>query len=368
LKSIRWWNQTRSRRAGLLACACLFASGGLASCNSGPLAGIGGGGRLMIYTWADYFPIDMLARLEEETGIEATVEFFGSNDDLLAKMEETGATGYDLVVPSDYAVEIMIERGWAAKIDAMELPNAANIMESALHPYYDPEREYSAPYMYGTTGFAYNAALLAGDQERPRSWLDFFTWGAPYAGKIGILDDQFDGVNAALRAVGAQPCTSDPAQLQAALDLLLDFKTRTNAIRSDATPERLGSGENSMAMIWNGDTHRAWLLNPAITYVYPAEGVSIFEDNWVVPSGSKNVEQAKTFINWMLDPKNAAEAANYVGFNAQISGVFGYLDPAMQSDPAIVPPDGAKLELVLVCEDDQVMAKYAEIWSAFAGG
>jgi spermidine/putrescine transport system substrate-binding protein len=349
---------------GLAACVGLVVSAGLASCSGGPLGAIVGGDRIAIYTWADYFPVEMLARFEEETGIEATVEFFGSNDDLLTKMEETQATGYDLVVPSDYAVEIMIQRGFASKIDAMELPNSTNIMESALHPYYDPEREYSAPYMYGTTGFAYDAALLAADQARPRSWLDFFTWEQPYAGKIGILDDQFDGVNAALRAVGAAPCTTDPAQMQAALDLLMDFKGRTNAIRSDATPERLGTGENSMAMIWNGDTHRAWVINPAITYVYPTEGVSIFEDNWVVPSGSKNVEQAKTFINWMLDPKNAAEAANYVGFNAQIEGVFGYLSPAMQSDPAIVPPDGAKLELVRTC-DDQTMEQYAQTWASF---
>jgi spermidine/putrescine transport system substrate-binding protein len=119
-----------------------------------------------------------------------------------------------------------------------------------------------------------------------------------------------------------------------------------------------------MAMIWNGDTHRAWLTNPAIIYTYPTEGVSIFEDNWVVPTTSKKVEQAKSFINWMLDPKNAAEAANYVGFNAHIEGVFKHLDPAMQSDPAIVPPDGTKMELVKTC-DDPTMEKYAQIWQSF---
>jgi spermidine/putrescine transport system substrate-binding protein len=332
----------------------------------GGIRAVVGGGGIAIYTWDDYFPTALLERFEEETGIQATVEFFGSNDDLLAKMEETGGGGYDLVVPSDYAVEIMIERGWAQKINAMELANSSNIMESALHPYYDPEREYSAPYMYGTTGFAYDASLLAADQEPPRSWSDFFNWETPYAGKIGVLDDMFDGVNAALRAVGAQPCTTDSAQWAAAANLLTDFKTRTNAIDSDATAARLGAGENSMAMIWNGDTHRAWTVNPAITFVYPTEGVSIFEDNWVVPSGSKNLEDAKVFINWMLDPKNAAEAGNYVGFNAQIQGVYEYLDPAMQSDRAIVPPDEAKLELVKTC-DDETMGRYAEVWASFAG-
>ncbi|MDR0627875.1 MAG: extracellular solute-binding protein [Bifidobacteriaceae bacterium] len=365
MKHDRLARHSLRRRMTALCCVGLFTTQALMGCAGGGI-GVGGGGDLTIYTWADYFPLDMLERLEEETGIEATVEFFGSNDDLLAKMEETGARGYDLVVPSDYAVEIMIENGWAQRIDAMELPNASNIMESGLHPYYDPEREYSAPFMYGTSGFAYDAALLAADQERPRSWFDFFTWGQPYAGKIGILDDEFDGVNAALRAIGAAQCTAEPAHYDAALALLLDFKGRTNSISSDGTPARLGSGENSMAMIWNGDTHRAWSVNQAITYVYPTEGVSVFEDNWVVPSGSENLQEAKTFINWMLDPKNAAEAANYVGFNAHIKGVFDNLDPSMRSDPAIVPPAGAKLELIKVC-DAQTMEQYSQVWSTFVG-
>ncbi|MDR3106970.1 MAG: spermidine/putrescine ABC transporter substrate-binding protein, partial [Bifidobacteriaceae bacterium] len=321
-------------------------------------------GRVTIYTWADYFPVEMLSRFKEETGVEATIDFFGSNEELLTKLEATGGTGYDVVVPSDYAVEMMIDRGLALKIDVMEFPNAGNIMESALHPYYDPEREYSAPFMYGTTGFAYNAALLAEGEDPPQSWKDFFTWGEPYAGKIGMLNDEFDGVNAALRAIDAEPCTTDPADLQAAQDLLTDFKSRVNTISSDAVPDRLGTGQNTMAMIWNGDTHRAWAIDNNITYVYPSEGVSIFEDNWVVPSGAENVDQAKTFINWMLDPANAAEAANYVGFNAQIDGVFDYLAPDMRSDPAIVPPEGARMDLVKAC-DNETMNQYTQIWESF---
>ncbi|MDR0593526.1 MAG: spermidine/putrescine ABC transporter substrate-binding protein [Bifidobacteriaceae bacterium] len=372
-------NRRRPARAFASAAAVLCLAAGLAACGGGlsgtpePKGGDSAGtgeftpatsGRVTIYTWADYFPTEMLTRFTEETGVEATIDFFASNEELLTKLEATGGTGYDVVVPSDYAVEMMIERGLALKIDVMGLPNAANIADSALHPYYDPEREYSAPFMYGTTGFAYNAALLAEGQEPPQSWHDFFTWEAPFAGKIGMLNDEFDGVNAALRAVGAEPCTTDPDDLQAALDLLLDFKARVNTISSDAVPDRLGTGQNSMAMIWNGDTHRAWVIDNAITYVYAAEGLSVFEDNWVVPSGAENVDQAKTFINWMLDPKNAAEAGDYVGFNAQIDGVFEYLDPEMRSDPAVVPPDDAILELVQAC-DNETMNKYSQIWESF---
>jgi spermidine/putrescine transport system substrate-binding protein len=321
-------------------------------------------GEVLIYTWSDYLPLELLDRFEEETGIKATIDFYENNESLISKLEMNGGTGYDVVVPSDYAVKALIDKGLLAKFSALDLPNGKYIAEQAKGVYYDPERQYSAPYMYGSTGFSYDASLLPDGAEPPKSWHDFFTLGAPYAGDIGILNDEFDGVNAALRAVGAEACTTDPTDLQAAQDLLLQFKPAVKTIVSDAVADRLGTGENTAGMIWNGDSHRAWRVNPNITYVYPEEGLSVFEDNWVIPTGAENKDQALTFINWMLDPKNAAEAANYVGFSAQLNGIEEYLAEDMKSDPAIVPPADAKLEMVPAC-NNETMNKYTQIWEAF---
>jgi spermidine/putrescine transport system substrate-binding protein len=323
-------------------------------------------GSVSIYTWSDYLPLELLERFEKETGVKATIDFYENNESMMSKLEIAGGEGYDIVVPSDYAVKALIDKNLLTQINTLELPNGKNVAEEARDVYYDPQRKFSAPFVYGSTGFAYDASLLPEGQAPPKSWMDFFTLGEPWAGDIGILNDEYDGVNAALRAVGAQPCSNDPAELQAAQDLLVKFKPVTKTILSDSVADRMGTGENTVHMIWNGDSHRAWRLNRDITYVYPTEGTSLFEDNWAIPSGAANIPQALTFVNWMLDPKNAAEAGNYVGFSSQLDGIENFLDEDMRSDPAIVPPPEAKLEMVPAC-DNEVVNKYTQIWEAFKG-
>ncbi|MDR1635170.1 MAG: extracellular solute-binding protein [Bifidobacteriaceae bacterium] len=323
-------------------------------------------GELSIYTWSDYFPTDLAVKFEEETGIKVTLDYYENNEAMMTKIEASGAGGYDIVVPSDYAIDLMVDRGQLLRIDALDLPNGQNILPEFRDVYYDPGRLYSAPYLYGSTGFAYDASLLEEGQAAPTSWLDYFTIGAPFAGKVGIMNDQFESVNAALRAVGAEPCTDDPQDLQAASDLLAGFKDKVLTISSDGILDRLGTGDNSMAMIWNGASHRAALTNPNVVYVYATEGLGAYQDNWAVTAGAKNVDQALTFINWMLDPLNAAVAANYQGYNAAIEGVSDLLDPELKADPAIVPPDGAQLDVVPTCATE-VQNKYTQIWESFKG-
>ncbi|MDR1768347.1 MAG: extracellular solute-binding protein [Propionibacteriaceae bacterium] len=322
-------------------------------------------GKVTIYTWADYYPVEELERFKSETGIDYSIDFFDSNETLIAKLEASGSTGYDVVVPTDYAVEQLIAKDMLLPFDAMSLPNAANIDESTRDPYFDPGRKYSAPYAYGTTAFAYDASLLKDGQTGPKSWKEFFDWeGEPYAGHIGVLADIYEVVVPAMRVQGAPDCTDDPKYLQGAQDLLMKLKAKVNTISSDAVADRLATGENRMAIIWNGDTHRAWEVNHDITYVYPPEGVSLWQDNWVIPKGAENVEQAKTFINWMLDPKNSAEAGAYVGFNTLIKGAFEYLPDEMKSDPAIVPPEGTKILEFRSCSTE-IVNKYNQIWETF---
>ncbi|MDR0593527.1 MAG: extracellular solute-binding protein [Bifidobacteriaceae bacterium] len=323
-------------------------------------------GELTVYTWSDYFPVELAAEFEDQTGIRVTLDYYENNEAMMTKLEASGGGGYDIVVPSDYAVDLMVDRGQLMQINALDLPNGQNIAADFRDVHYDPGRLYSAPYLYGTTGYAYDASLLAEGQDPPASWMDYFTVGEPFAGKVGIMNDQFESVNAALRAVGAEPCTDNPEELQAASDLLASFKDKVLTISSDGILDRLGTGDNSMAMIWNGASHRATLTNPDVVYVYAAEGVGSFQDNWAVTAGAKNVDQALTFINWMLDPVNAAVAANYQGYNAAIDGVSELLEPELRANPAIVPPAGAKIDLVPTCSTD-VTNKYTQIWETFKG-
>ncbi|MCI1636060.1 extracellular solute-binding protein [Bifidobacterium sp.] len=321
-------------------------------------------GELHIYTWSDYYPDDLLKSFEEDTGIKTTIDYYESNEVLMSKLQATSGSGYDVVVPSDYAVELLADEGLLQQINALDLPNGKNIEDDFRQVYFDKGRKYSAPYLYGTTGYMYDSSLLAAGETAPDSWKDYFTSDAAWNASPGIFNDQTDGVNAALRASGGEPCSTDPTELQAAQDLLTEYKKKVQNISSDSVIDRLISGENSVAMIWNGAGHRVSEQKSSMDYVYPSEGMSSYQDNWAVPSGAENVQQALTFINWMMEPENIAAAANYQGYDAGITGVDELLDDSLRNDPAVSPPDDAKIELVPTCSNEAIN-NYTKIWESF---
>jgi spermidine/putrescine transport system substrate-binding protein len=320
-------------------------------------------GDLRMYTWSDYFPTDMAKRFTEETGIKLTVDYYDSNETLEAKLKASGGTGYDLVVPSDYMVQNLIRENLVQPIDLASLPNGANIKDEFLKPYFDDGRKYSVPYLYGTTGYAYDSTVVKKDMK---TWADYFAAPAEAKGKIGIFNDQVDGINAALRAVGGEVCSTDPAKLQAAQDLLVAFKPSVGTINSDGVIDRMISGEATMSMMWNGAAHRVILKKPTVKYVYPSDGTSLWQDNWTIPSGAENTQQALTFLNWWMDPKNAAEAANFQGYNSGIKGVDELLSDEMKNDPAVVIPQDmlAQVGPAAPC-DATATNNYSKIWEKF---
>lgn len=223
----------------------------------------------------------------------------------------------------------------------------------------------------GPQDICYDSSLLGNGESAPDSWNDYFTSDAAWNSAPGIFNDQTDGANAALRATGGKVCSTNPEELQAAQELLMSYKAKVQNISSDSVIDRLVSGENSVAMIWKGAGHRVSEQKSSMTYVYPSEGMSSYQDNWAVPSGAENVQQALTFINWMLDPEHAAAAANYQlpttnyqGYDAGIKGVSDLLEDSLRTDPAVTPPDNAKIELVQTCSNDTIN-DYTKIWESF---
>jgi spermidine/putrescine transport system substrate-binding protein len=320
-------------------------------------------GELTMYTWSDYFPPAMATRFSKETGIKLTVSYYDSNETLEAKLKASSGTGYDLVVPSDYMVQNLIRENLLAPIDLAALPNGGAVKPEFLDVYFDQGRKYSVPYLYGTTGYAYDSKVITTPMA---TWKDYFAAPAEAAGKINIFNDQVESINAALRAVGGEPCTTDGAKLQAAQDLLVAFKSKISTISSEGNIDRMMTGENPLAMMWNGATHRVKEKKASVVYVYPTEGTSLWQDNWAIPSGAANVNQALTFLNWWMDPKNAAEAANSQGYNSGIVGVDELLNDSMKNDPAVVIPaaDLPHVGPAAPC-DAAATNNYSKIWEKF---
>ncbi len=291
---------------------------------------------LFIYNWSNYLPPDLIKRFEQETGIKVTLDVYDSNETMLAKLQ-AGATGYDIVVPSGYMVRTMIKEGLAEKIEASKLLNFKNVAKPHDAPPFDPNSEYSAPYMWGTTGITYDSARVPGG-NLDHSWKEFFEPRPELKGQVVALNDQVEVWNAAAYYLGVDKCTESTEDGQKILALLEKQKPDLAMYQSSGTIDRMVAGEVIMHHQWNGASHRVRAKLPTARYLYPKEGISLWGDHFVVPKGAPHVENAKTFINWMMDPKNIAEASNFTGYMNGIAGSDQYLDESLKTDPAVNMP------------------------------
>ena len=320
------------------------------------------GGELNLYNWTDYISPDVLKRFEEETGITVNLDNYDSNETMLAKLQAGGAN-YDVIVPSDYMVKQMIELGLLEQVSPSAFPNGANIKPEFLDVYFDQGRQYTAPYMYGTTGIAVDPTKTS---REVTSWADFFAVDNPAGDKVGILNDQVEVIHAALRAVGAQPCSTNKDDYIKVEQLLADWKPNVAVINSDGVIGRMASGEQTMHMMWNGAFTRSQADKPELEYVYPSEGLNLWQDNFAIPVGAQNIDNAKIFINWMMDPANIGEATNFVGYDNGITGSDQFMDAALASNSAVIIPEDKKA-LATPTEGCPVEAVdlYDQVWTTF---
>ena len=297
-----------------------------------------GTGVVNLYNWTDYIDPALLEKFTAETGIEVILDVFDSNETLLAKLQ-SGATGYDVIMPSDYMVQQMIELGMLQNVGVASFPNGKNIAPEFMDVYFDPGRAYTAPYMYGTTGIACNTKLEP-ECANIKSWKDLFTGNFA---NVNALKDQVEIVSAALRATGvpaADLCTADTAKYIAAEEILAGFKPAV--IDNDGGNERMITGQASIRTSWNGDFHRMKMENPDIIFIYPSEGLNFWSDHMAIPVGAPNLDNAKIFMNWMMDPVNMAAASNFSGYNNAISGTADFMSDELKNDPAVIVPEENK--------------------------
>jgi len=273
----------------------------------------------------------------------------GLNETLLAKLQ-AGATGYDVVVPSDYMVQILIKQNLLQEIDAGQMADFKNVGAPHDKPWYDPERKYSAPYMWGTTGFSYDTAKVEGGKVDD-SWWSVLNPDGPFKGKLGMMNDPVEVYKAAAMYLGINYCTENSEDAGKIFKVLEAQKPSVALYNSDGTIERMVAGEVIAHMQWNGAAHRTKEGRPTVAYVYPKEGINFWNDNFAVPVGAKNVENAKIFIDWMMKPENIAQASNFTGYNNAIEGSDQFMDKALSADPAVAmpPADADRLRDIKNC-------------------
>ncbi len=264
---------------------------------------------LNVFNWGEYIDKELLTKFENETGIKVNYELFDTNETMIAKLE-TGGTAYDVIFPSDYVIEEMINKGMLSKIDFSNIPNFQYIDDRFKNLSYDPKNEYSVPYFWGTLGILYNTEMVT---EPVESW--DILWDEKYAGKILMLDSMRDTIGVALKKLGYSVNTTDPQQIQQAKELLIQQKSMVNGYYVDEISDMMINGDAALALNWSGAAMDIyWQDVEYIKYAVPKDGSNLWFDCMVIPSASKHKKEAEMFINFMLDPDNAYQNTEFVGY------------------------------------------------------
>ena len=237
---------------------------------------------LAIYIWSDYVAPDTIPNFEREFGVKVTMDFYDSNEEMLAKLQ-AGARGYDIVVPSSYIVEVLIATELAVPIHHRYLTNWSNLSPIFLDRSFDPGNRYTMPWMWGVTGFAYRRDKIP---DPPPSWEIFLD--RHYRGKMTQMDDGRDVLGAWLRYRGHSLNSTDPAQLEAAKLDAIEAKKNLKAYISAPVKGQLISGDVWVAQLWNGDAEQARMEQPQLDYVVPKEGCTLWLDSLVIPRGTRH--------------------------------------------------------------------------------
>ncbi|MEL3907544.1 MAG: spermidine/putrescine ABC transporter substrate-binding protein [Treponemataceae bacterium] len=310
-----------------------------------------------VYNWGDYIDESLLVKFEKETGIRVLYDTFSSNEDMYIKIKQ-GIDSYDVIVPSDYMIERLIEEDLLNEIDLSLIPNFKYVNASLKSPAFDPDNKYSVPYFWGTGGIIYNTAFISDTID---SWKNLFD--KKYANKIVMYNSSRDCIAVALKALGYSMNSANLDELEAAKNLLLEQKPYVLAYQADEGRYTLVSGDGEIGFMYSGDALMMMEQNPDLKYVFPKEGVNIWFDAMVIPKSSKNISGAHKFINFLCEPENAAINAEYsVGYSSPIDAAIELLPEEIRNS-YVAYPDAKLLENGEVYKNSrELIPIYDKIW------
>ena len=316
--------------------------------------------QVIVYNWGEYIDPDVLDMFEKETGITVVYEEFETNESMFPKVQ-AGAVSYDLVCPSDYMIQRMIENNLLAEINFDNIPNLKNIGEQYLKQSqgFDPDNKYSVPYCWGTVGILYNKTMV---DEPVDSWS--ILWNGKYADQILMQNSVRDAFGIALKYCGYSLNSTDLDELQAAKELLMKQKPLVQAYVVDQVRDKMISNEAAIGVIYSGEAIYTQSENPNLEYVIPKEGSNVWIDSWVIPKNAQNKENAEAFINFLCRPDIAKMNFDYITYSTPNTAARELIEDDAIRNSTIAFPDASELER---CETFNYLGTkfdniYNELW------
>ena len=314
--------------------------------------------QLNIYTWSTYISPRVVRGFEREFHCKVNYDLYDSNEALLAKLQ-AGNIDYDLVMPTDYMVEILVRQGLLAPLYKSRLPEEwRNVDPRFLGQSCDPKNEYSVPYAWGTTGLAYRSDLV---KEKITSWNALFD--PRFAGHILLLDDTREVFGMALKKLGYSLNTTNSDEIRQARDLLLAQKPMVKGYNSSNFEQDLVAGDAWIAQAYNGNLTFALRDEPRIVYVIPEEGATISFDSACIPRNAPHKNLAHDFINYFHRPEVASAFINDSGFNTPNLRAARGVEPWLLAQPAVFPKPESLSKCEFMRDIGPAIALYDQYWT-----
>lgn len=316
------------------------------------------GQTLSVYNWSTYIAEDTVANFEEACGVTVVYDVYESNESMLARLRQ-GNPGYDIAVPTDSYVAIMIAEELVEPISLSNIPNYAHVSESLKDPSYDPGNQYSLPYQWGTVGIGYNITKVG---EEITSWDQLWE----YEGSVGWLEDVRGMMGIALNNLGYDPNTEVVSEIEAARDYLVERGGNVVTIATDDGQALLERGEVDLVIEYSGDIFQliADCECEDFAFALPEEGSQAWVDNMVIPAGAPNHALAEVWMDYILDPQVSADIANYTAYATpnQASIDQGLIDEEYLSSPVIYPSEETLAGLFTITAVPEAEVEYNNVW------
>lgn len=352
------------------ALAALMTAGLLTGCGgSGKNGSSGDDNKLYVYNWGEYIDESVIDDFEKETGIQVVYDVFETNEEMYPVIE-AGGVSYDVVCPSDYMIQKMIENNLLAEINFDNIPNYKEIGQEYLDisKGFDPENKYSVPYCWGTMGILYNTQMIEElGVPAPTKWADL--WDERLEGEILMQNSVRDAFTVALKSLGYSLNTQNPDELQQAKDELIRQKPLVQAYVIDQVRDKMIGGEAAVGAIYSGEM--LYIQNAVkeqetdftLEYVIPEDGTNYWVDSWVIPANAEHKENAEKWIDFLCRPDIAKKNFEYITYATPNKGAYELLDEELKQNKALFPDLSALTNCEIIqYPGEEADALYNELW------